>query len=75
FRIHLKPTPPRNYREAYLSPEENKRLKALLNHMFDEGFILINSCSAALSTPMNEGDVDALVAALRSGFEKLDAMK
>ncbi|MBL0922403.1 MAG: aspartate aminotransferase family protein [Phycisphaerales bacterium] len=71
FRIHLKPAPPRDYRQAYLSPEENKRLKALLDHMFDEGFILINSCSAALSTPMNESDVDALVAALRSGFEKV----
>jgi len=74
FRIHVKPTPPRNYREAYLSLEENKRLKVLLNHMFDEGFILINSCSAALSTPMTEGDIDAFVAALRGGFEKLVAM-
>jgi glutamate-1-semialdehyde 2,1-aminomutase len=74
FRIHVKATPPRNYREAYLSPDENKRLKMLLNHMFDEGFILVNSCSAALSTPMNESDIDGLVAALHSGFEKLAAM-
>ncbi len=73
FRIHLKATAPRNYREAYLSPEENKRLKVLLSHMFDEGIILINSCSAALSTPMTESDTDALVAAFRSGFEKLVA--
>lgn len=74
FRVHLKGIAPKNYREAYLSPEEGKRLKALLNHMFDEGIILINSCSAALSTPMTEGDVDALVAAFRSGFAKLAAM-
>jgi glutamate-1-semialdehyde 2,1-aminomutase len=74
FRVHLKPTAPRDYREASLSPEENKRLKVLLSHMFDEGIILINSCSAALSTPMVERDVDALVAAFRSGFKKLVAM-
>lgn len=74
FRIHVKPKPPRDYREAYTTPEENKRVKALLNHMFDEGFILINSCSAAISTPMTETEVDALVAALRTGFQKLASM-
>ena len=74
FRVHLKPAAPRNYREAHLSPEENKRLKILLGHMFDEGIILINSCSAALSTPMTEVEVDALVSAFRSGFERLVAM-
>lgn len=74
FRVHLKPAAPRNYREAHTSSEENKRLKFLLDHMFDEGIILINSCSAALSTPMTETEVDALVAAFRSGFEKLVAM-
>lgn len=71
FRVHLKAAPPRDYREAYLSPEENKRLKAMLSHMFDEGIILINSCSAALSTPMTEKDVDVLVAAFRGGFKKI----
>ncbi|MBL8963287.1 MAG: aspartate aminotransferase family protein [Phycisphaeraceae bacterium] len=75
FRVHLKATPPRDYREAYLSPEENSRLKALLSHMLDEGIILINSCSAALSTPMTQDEVDALVAAFRSGFKRIAAMR
>jgi glutamate-1-semialdehyde 2,1-aminomutase len=74
FRIHLKPNPPRDYREAYLSPEENTRLKALLSHMFDAGFILINSGSVALSTPMTMVEVDGLIEGLRSGFRKLAAM-
>ncbi|MGQ0626733.1 MAG: aspartate aminotransferase family protein [Phycisphaerales bacterium] len=74
FRIHLKPRPPRDYREAYLTSGENARLKVLLGHMFDSGFILINSGSVALSTPMTRADVDALVAALRTGFVKLAAM-
>lgn len=71
FRVHLKASPPRNYREAYTNREENARLKMLLDHMFDEGFILINSGSVALSTPMTEVEVDALVAALGRGFERL----
>lgn len=75
FRIHLKPRPPRDYRQAYLSADENKRLKLLLDHMFDAGFILINSGSVALSTPMTMTEIDALVGALRSGFAKLAAMK
>jgi glutamate-1-semialdehyde 2,1-aminomutase len=74
FRIHLKPRPPRDYREAYATADENKRLKALLTHMFQTGFILINSGSVALSTPMTRADVDGLIAALRSGFKKLAAM-
>lgn len=75
FRVHLKPTPPRDYRQAYTSAEENQRVKVLLNHMLDEGIILINSCSAALSTPMTEREVDVLVDAFRGGFKKLAAMR
>ncbi len=73
FRVHMKEQPPRNFREAYLSAEESHRLKALLEHMFDEGFMLINTCSATLSTPMTETEIDALIAAFRSGFESMVA--
>jgi glutamate-1-semialdehyde 2,1-aminomutase len=74
FRVHMKAQSPRNYREAFLAPEEAKKLKFLLDHMFDEGFVLINTCSATLSTPMTETEIDQLVAAYKSGFEKLVAM-
>jgi len=71
FRIHMKEHPPRNFREAFLSPEENRRLKVLLEHMFDQGFMLINTCTAALSTPMTVVEIDELVNAFRSGFKRL----
>jgi glutamate-1-semialdehyde 2,1-aminomutase len=71
FRVHLKAEAPRNYREAYNSAEENRKLKTLLDHMFDRGFVLIYSCSATLSTPMTEHEIDSLVDGFRSGFEKL----
>ncbi len=43
FRVHLKEHPPHNYREAYTTPEDNARLVVLLDHLFDEGFLMINS--------------------------------
>jgi len=71
FRIHMKERPPLNFREAYLSQEENNKLKILLDHLFDEGFLMINTCSAALSTPMTETEIDALVNAVKTGLQKL----
>ncbi len=74
FRVHMKPAPPKNYREAYTTPDENNRLTVLLDHLFDEGFVMINTCSATLSTPMTETEIDALVSAFRSGFEKIASL-
>jgi len=71
FRVHFKERPPRNYREAYPTPEESARLATMLDHLFEGGAMLINTCSAALSTAMGEAEIDALVALMEGGFEKL----
>jgi len=71
FRIHMKEQAPKNFREAYMSPEENAKLKILLDHMFDENFLMINTCSAVLSTPMTESEIDELVEAVKRGLQKL----
>ena len=71
FRVHMKPEPPRNYREAFMTPAENEQLKILLDHLFAEGCMMINTCTAALSTAMGEDEIDALVAALRGGLARL----
>ena len=68
FRVHLKPRPPENYREAFASDEEAVRLDRLLDHLFEQGFMMINTCSATISTAMTEAEIDALVAAFESGF-------
>ena len=75
LRVHMKRESPNDYREAYATPDESKRLKALLAHLFDRGVILINSGTATLSTPMTEAEIDTLVDAFRSGFETLAAMR
>ena len=73
-RVHMKEAPPRNFREAFLTPEENQRLKTLLDHLFESGFIMINTCTAMMSTPMTEVEIDALVSACGEGFEKIARM-
>ena len=71
FRVHLKEQPPRNYREAFAGPEETARRNFLIDHLFESGFMMINTCSATISTPMGEAEIDALVEAFADGFERL----
>ena len=74
FRVHMKEQAPRNYREAHATPEENARLSTLLDHLFDHGCVMINTCTAALSTPMTETEIDHLVGAMESGLAKIASM-
>jgi glutamate-1-semialdehyde 2,1-aminomutase len=74
MRVHMKENVPRHYRDAYMTPEEGTRLRVLINHLFDEGFIVINTCSASMSTVMVERDIDDLVEAMVSGFRKIKTM-
>ncbi len=71
FRVHMKARPPHNYRQAFTTPAEAKRLTVLLDHLFEEGFLMINTCSATISTAMGEAEIDSLVAAMERGFAKL----
>ncbi len=71
FRVHLKAQPPKNYREAYVDKNESALISELLDHLFDNGVMMINTCSATLSTKMTKIEIDHLVSALKSGFEML----
>ena len=71
FRVHFKRDKPRNYREAFASDEELCQRKQVLDHLLKEGFMMINTCSATLSTAMAEAEIDALIAAFASGFAAL----
>jgi glutamate-1-semialdehyde 2,1-aminomutase len=71
FRVHMKKRPPENYREAFLAPDESRRLALLLDHLLDAGFIMINTCSATTSTAMGEEEIDSLVDAMAEGLARL----
>jgi glutamate-1-semialdehyde 2,1-aminomutase len=74
LRVHMKAEPPAHYRDAYLSPAEGARLRVLLNHLFEEGLVVINTCSMTISTPMTDRDIDDLVEAMETGFSKIKTM-
>lgn len=71
LRVHMKATPPNNHREAFVTPDESRRLGLLLDHLFDSGFMMINTCSAATSTAMGTEEIDALISAMAEGFPKI----
>ena len=71
FRVQLKHEAPQNYREAFTTPAEKKATAMLLDHLFDNGFILMNTCSGALSTAMTQKHVDMLAETLLEGFRKI----
>jgi glutamate-1-semialdehyde 2,1-aminomutase len=68
FRIHLKPEPPRNYRESFSTPDEDRKRQALLNHLVNDGILLIGTASGMLSTAMTEREISRLVAAVLGGL-------
>ena len=71
FRVHMQADPPQNYREAFMGEGENRRLKIMLDHLFDNGLMMINTCSGALSTAMTEKEIAILADVMLGGFRKL----
>lgn len=71
FRVHLKTDPPVEYRTAYQDANEIADVKFLIDYLYDRGFMMINTCSAALSTVTTEVEVDELVETLKAGFIEL----
>jgi len=71
LRIHLKPESPANYRSAYMSANEASRVKFLVDHLSDNGIMVINTCTAALSTAMTKAEINTLVEVLRTGLIQL----
>jgi len=71
FRLHMKPEPPKNYRDSFANTEESHKLKILLDFAFDNGIMLINTGSGALSTAMTETEIDTMAQVMLDGFRKV----
>jgi len=71
YRVHMKPELVGGYRSAYVSPEEGRLIKALLDYLFDNGIMMINTCSFTISTVMTEKEIDTLSEVMLGGFRKL----
>lgn len=71
YRVHMKAAIEGGYRSAYVSPDEAKLVKALLDHLFNNGVMMINTCSYTTSTVMTEKEIDTLSEVVLGGFRAL----
>lgn len=70
FRVHVKPVIPENYRAAFLNADESRVLNTLLDYLFDNGLMLISTCTGALSTAMTEKEIDIACEIFLDGFRR-----
>lgn len=75
LRVHMKAEVPGDYRSAYVGPAEARLIKVLLDHLFANGIVPINTCSLAVSTVMSEKEVDVLSEAMLGGFRKIKELQ
>lgn len=68
FRIHPTMPAPANYREAFHTQAQAALKQRIVEGALERGVLLIESCSAALSTPMSESDIDELTDVLAASF-------
>ena len=72
FRVHIKTEVPENYRAAFLTVEETDLLNALLDYLLDNGIMMINTCTGALSTAMTEKEIDITIEIFLNGFREIN---
>jgi glutamate-1-semialdehyde 2,1-aminomutase len=75
FRIHLKNTPPRNYRESYTGPTEAAALRGILDYLFAHGVMMINTLSGTITTPMTTNEIDLLCEVLAGAFKSVKGVR
>jgi len=71
FRVHLKEHPPVEYRTAYQDADEAQQIARLVDYLYKNGFMVINTCSGALSTAITESEIDQLAATLEAGLQEI----
>ncbi len=72
FRIHLRDEIPTEYRITYQDENEVMRIKQLVNYLYEHGFMMINTCSGALSTAMGETEIHRFANTLENGLKALN---
>ena len=71
FRLHMKPTPPTTYREAYQPKEITSLIGEMLDYLFyEEKIMMINTMACMFSTVMTQKEIDVLSNALLNMFKR-----
>ena len=73
LKIHFADRPIRDYRSAYLTDEEAKRQAVFNRGLLNRGVLAAGYGLMALSTPMTEADIDAIVEAATGALAEVAA--
>ena len=71
FKVHFRENPPLNYRDSYEDVNLKNIMNEFLNKMYDEGIIMVNSCSCFLSTVTTQTEIDLLSEAMLNSFKHI----
>jgi glutamate-1-semialdehyde 2,1-aminomutase len=71
FRVHLREVAPVSYREGFADAQQRRKIAFLVEHLFESGFIMVNTCSGMLSTAMTRAEIDQFTEGLKSALEAL----
>jgi glutamate-1-semialdehyde 2,1-aminomutase len=73
LRLHLKPDAPTDYRSAHTDSAETRAMDAFIDALYDNGIVLVHTCTAALSTPMERAHIDRLAEAVLTSLRDIQA--
>lgn len=74
LKVHFADHPVRDYRSAYLTDTETRRQSAFHRGLINRGVLAASNGLMALSTPMNDADIEAIVAAASDALAEISAM-
>jgi glutamate-1-semialdehyde 2,1-aminomutase len=73
LKIHFADRPIRDYRSAYLTEPETRRQAVFNRGLLNRGVLAAGYGLMALSTPMTDADVDAIIAAVSGALTEVAA--
>jgi glutamate-1-semialdehyde 2,1-aminomutase len=71
LKIHFADRPIRDYRSAYLSEEETRRQAVFNRALLNRGVLAAGNGLMALSTPMTDADIRAIIDAASGALEEV----
>ncbi|GAB5467491.1 MAG: aspartate aminotransferase family protein [Rhodospirillales bacterium] len=72
FRLHMRPSEPRTYREFYPSPQAQALNRYIVKSLLGRGIYLPETSTSSLTTAMEESDLAQVVAAFRATLESAE---
>jgi glutamate-1-semialdehyde 2,1-aminomutase len=69
FKVHFREKAPVSYRDAYDDEQMRKAISLFLDHLYQKGIMVINSCTSVFSTAITQKEIDVLTESMLSGFK------